>query len=95
MADDQVEGGDASGENDGEDAPKGLIGRLFSGKTKFISMGVLALMLLGGAGAGAAFYLGWFAPPSEDDALQAALEEIEPAFFYDLPELTVNLSSTE
>ncbi len=53
----------------------------------------VGLLTLVGGGVGAAFFLGWFGGESaEDVALQQAQA---PRFYYDLPELTVNLSNAE
>ena len=73
---------EANGEADGEDAPK-------SGKKKLIIIAAGALLLLGGGG-GAAWYLGLFGGGGGDGEVAAASE----AFFYPLPEMTVNLAST-
>lgn len=56
---------------------------------KGVMIGGLAILLLAGGG-GAAFFLGVF--DSEADQVAAELKEV---FYLDLPELTVNLSSSD
>ena len=91
MADeDQVEDADAldDDESDGE-------GGKF-GKKKLIIIAVAAVLLLGGGG-GAMWFLdplGLFGPSTDEEAA-AAIVEAEPAVYYELPEMTVNLSAAE
>ena len=61
---------------------------------KMLIIGGVALLLLIGGGLGAAgYFLGWFA---EENAEQAVIRELqEPRSYYDLPEITVNLSNAE
>lgn len=76
----------------GEDGEEG--GKRKLSKKMMIIAGVGGLVLLLGGGGAAAFFLGWFG--SEQTAEELALEEAaEPAFYFDLPEITVNLSNAE
>ena len=62
-------------------------------KKMLIVGGVVALLLLVGGGGAAAYMLGWF---KTDTAEDMALEQARaPKFYYDLPEITVNLSNAE
>ena len=62
-------------------------------KKMLIVGGVVALLLLVGGGGAAAYMLGWF---NTDTAEDMALEQARaPKFYYDLPEITVNLSNAE
>lgn len=73
-------------ELDGEAPAKG------PGRLRKILLIAVPLLALGAAGGGAAWYFGLLggAPATE----QAAEAPPEPAFFYQLPEMTVNLAST-
>ncbi|MEM8811777.1 MAG: flagellar basal body-associated FliL family protein [Pseudomonadota bacterium] len=68
-----------------------------SGKMKLIIMAVGGLLVLGGGGGGAAYFLGFFdsAPTEVAEVDQEPREPPKPAFYYALPEMTVNLSSAE
>ncbi|MCW2308328.1 flagellar basal body-associated FliL family protein [Rhodobium gokarnense] len=63
-----------------------------SGKRKLILFGAIGFLVLGGGAA--AFLLGLFdsGPPEADTAQQEVQQEV---YFYDLPELTVNLSTID
>lgn len=71
-------------EENGEEAKSG-------GSKKLIFIGAGAFVLLLIIAAAAYFFL--FAGGDEDAAPEEAVVVAKPAFFYDLPELTVNLSS--
>ncbi len=71
-------------EEDEEGAPK-------KGKLKFIIIGAVALALLLGGGGSAYFLL--FSAGSGDGEEEVVIAAVE-TFFYDLPEMTVNLAST-
>lgn len=73
------EGGEGEG---GEAAPK-------KSKKKLIIFGVLGLVILAGAGAGA--YFVFFNKPAEED--KAASKAVASAVYYTLPEFLVNLNS--
>jgi flagellar FliL protein len=70
---------------DSDEAPKGLFARF----KKFIIIGGVAFVLLGG-GAGA-YFMGLFGGGEAGEEIAQA----PPAVFYDLPEMTVNLSSVD
>jgi flagellar protein FliL len=73
------------------EAKPGLLSR-FSRRVLIIA-GAAGLLLLLGAGAGTAYLLGWFGGASAEDI---ALEQASaPVFYFDLPEITVNLSNAE
>jgi len=77
-------------ESDGEDVEvEGEEGAVKSKKKLFmmIGAGVLVLLLLGG---GAAYFFLFSGGEPEGDMAQA---EVQPTFFYDMPPMTVNLSS--
>ncbi|MFK7791368.1 MAG: flagellar basal body-associated FliL family protein [Devosiaceae bacterium] len=79
-------GDDANGDEDAGGKRK------LSKKTLMIVGAGGVVMLLGG-GAGAAFLLGWF---GSDSAEEVAIEQAQaPRFYYDLPEITVNLANAE
>ncbi|MEM6383881.1 MAG: flagellar basal body-associated FliL family protein [Pseudomonadota bacterium] len=66
--------------------------RRFSTKMMIIA-GAVGLITLVGGGAGAAYFLGWFGGQSAEEV---ALEQAqEPVFYFDLPEITVNLANAE
>lgn len=70
---------------------RGLKDRI-SKKMLLIVGGVAILTLIGG-GAGAAYFLGWFSPQTAEEV---ALEEVQaPVFYFDLPEIRVNLANAE
>lgn len=90
---DQAEEKEGDGdENDGESKADGK-----SGKKKLVLIVAVALIVIGGAVGGAGFFFGWFGGGSE------AVETVEDmpqkpakiAVFYDLPQMTVNLSSAD
>ncbi|SON56214.1 Flagellar FliL protein [Hartmannibacter diazotrophicus] len=61
-------------------------------KKKLIMIGGAAAVLLIGGGAGAYFMLsGGSEPMPEEQA--ADVEQVKPVFYYDLPEMTVNLTN--
>lgn len=72
-------------EEGGEEAKSGG-----SKKLIFIGAGALVLLLLIG---GAAYFFLFAGGGDEDAAAEEIVVEATPVFFYDLPELTVNLSS--
>jgi flagellar FliL protein len=78
------ETGEEGGEDGGEKAPK-------SSKKKLIMFAGLGLILLGGIGGGAGYFLGMFGGEEEAPAVAQA----KPAVFYDLPDVTVNLASVD
>lgn len=86
----EAEGDDENEDGDEED---GGGKKKLSGKTIVLFV-VLPLLLLGGGGA-AAFFLGVFdsAPPMEENVETAAIVPEKPKFYYDLPEILVNLNS--
>jgi len=54
---------------------------------------VLPLVLLGGIGGGGAWYMGWLGgDAAAPDGTAQAAPPPKPSFFYDLPEMLVNLS---
>ena len=65
-------------------------------KKKLIIIAAGALVLLLGGGAGGAYFMGFFdsAEPVAELPEGEAVPEQRPAVFYDLPEMTVNLSSS-
>ncbi|MEO0384099.1 MAG: flagellar basal body-associated FliL family protein [Pseudomonadota bacterium] len=81
---------DAAGE--GEDASEDGGKRKLSKKMLIIIAAVGVVFLVGG-GVGAAFLLGWVGGGSPEEV---AIEQAQaPKFYYDLPEITVNLSNAE
>nr|WP_321456402.1 flagellar basal body-associated FliL family protein [uncultured Cohaesibacter sp.] len=78
-------------QENGEDGEGGASG---GGKKKLIIMIALALLLLGGTGAGVYFFM-FASGPSEvvEPENDPNAEPESKAYFYDLPELTVNLNS--
>lgn len=81
---------DAAGE--GEDASEDGGKRKLSKKMLIIIAAVGVVFLVGG-GVGAAFLLGWVGGGSPEEI---AIEQAQaPKFYYDLPEITVNLSNAE
>lgn len=81
---------DAAGE--GEDASEDGGKRKLSKKMLIIIAAVGVVFLIGG-GVGAAFLLGWVGGGSPEEI---AIEQAQaPKFYYDLPEITVNLSNAE
>lgn len=70
---------------DGEDGGKP------GGKKKLIIMAAAGLVVLLAAGGAGAYFLGFFGGGADETSEQA---EVKPAFFYQLPEMTVNLAST-
>lgn len=91
---DQTEGGEAEGEGEGS----GEEAEAKKGGSKLIIIIAAALVVLGGAGAGAFFMLSGGDKEAEEAAAAAAAEEAQPVvqdvFFYELPEILVNLSSS-
>jgi len=83
----EVEEEGAEGEEGAENAEEGK--KRFSGK-KIVLFGVLPLLLLL-AGGGGAYYFGLFGGDKE----AASKEEVATVFFYDMPEMLVNLSATD
>ena len=79
------------GEDGDEDAEGGK--RKLSKKV-LIAAGAGGLVVLLGGGAGVAYMLGWIGPgPTPEELI---LEQAQaPKFYYDLPELTVNLANAE
>lgn len=79
---------DGEGEDASEDGGK----RKLSKKMLIIVAAVGVVFLVGG-GVGAAFLLGWVGGSSPEEI---AIEQAQaPKFYYDLPEITVNLSNAE
>ena len=74
-----------------EAAPPPVRKRRMSGK-KLVLFIILPLLLFGGAGAAAWFLLFQGPEPTEDEA-QAQEEAAHPPVYYDLDEMTVNLST--
>ncbi|MBV6656481.1 MAG: flagellar basal body-associated FliL family protein [Devosiaceae bacterium] len=88
-ADEQAPAEEAAAEAPEEGAKGGF---KLSKKMLMIAGGVGVLTLIGG-GAGAAYLLGWFGGDTAEDV---ALEQVQaPVFYYDLPEITVNLANAE
>ncbi len=88
-AETEADDAEVDGEEEQEEGGK----RKFSGK--FLVMFVaLPLLLLVGGGSGAAYFLGVFdsAPVVEGEEV-AVVEPEKPKFYYDLPEMLVNLNS--
>ena len=78
---------------EGEAAPEPKRKR-FSGKKIVLFMVLPALLLLGGLGGGAAWYLGFIGHHAEaEKAKKEAEEKARPTVFYDLPEMLVNLNT--
>jgi flagellar FliL protein len=83
---------DADAAAEGEESQEEGGKRKLSKKMLMIIGGGALVMLLGG-GAGAAFMLGWVGEASPEEV---ALEQAQaPKFYYDLPEITVNLANAE
>lgn len=82
---------DKDGEADGG-GKKGLKGLLANKKLVMIGGGVLALLLIGG---GAAVFLSGGKPDPAAVAAQVAEQTQPTAFYYDLPVMILNLSTTE
>ncbi|MFN0264130.1 flagellar basal body-associated FliL family protein [Tepidamorphus sp. 3E244] len=61
---------------------------------KLVLVGVAALVLIGG-GAGAAWFMGFFGGGGGDYEDVAEATEAKPSFYYDLPEMVVNLNSPD
>lgn len=69
-----------------------------SGKMKLIIIGVAALLVLGGGGGAAAYFMGFFGGEEMKEMAGDAVEKPaapKPAYYYSVPEITVNLSSAE
>jgi len=94
-AEDEVEGAESEDEDEeGQEGEEKGAKRKLSGK--FLVMFVaLPLLVLGGGGGGAAYYFGMFdpAPVMEDGKEVAVVVPEKPKFYYDLPEMLVNLNS--
>lgn len=69
--------------DDAEGSPKGLFARF-----RIVIIAAAAVIVLAGGGVGA-YFMGLFGGSGESVA------EVPPAVFYDLPEMTVNLSSVD
>jgi flagellar FliL protein len=83
---------DADAAGEGEDASEDGGKRKLSKKMLIIIAAVGVVFLVGG-GVGAAFLLGWVGGGSPEEI---AIEQAQaPKFYYDLPEITVNLSNAE
>lgn len=86
---------DAAAPEDAEvdsDLEEGGGKRKLSKKVLMIA-GAGGLVMLIGGGVGAAFMLGWF---GEQSAEEVAIEQAQaPRFYYDMPEITVNLANAE
>ena len=91
---------DKSDETEAEDAEvgedeeqEGESKRKFSGKFLIMFVALPLLLLIGGGG-GAAYFFGVFdsAPVMEGEEM-AVVEPEKPRFYYDLPEMLVNLNS--
>ncbi|MFN3169655.1 MAG: flagellar basal body-associated FliL family protein [Hyphomicrobiales bacterium] len=83
---------DADAAGEGEDASEDGVKRKLSKKMLIIIAAVGVVFLVGG-GVGAAFLLGWVGGGSPEEI---AIEQAQaPKFYYDLPEITVNLSNAE
>ncbi len=84
------------GEGDGEDGEGREEGgrRKFSGKFLVMFVALPLLVLIGGGG-GAAYFFGVFdsAPVEAVDQEMVVVEPEKPKFYYDLPEMLVNLNS--
>ncbi len=81
------------GDGDGEDEEGGK--RKFSGKFLVMFVALPLLVLIGGGG-GAAYFFGVFdSAPVEAERQEVAVvvEPEKPKFYYDLPEMLVNLNS--
>lgn len=63
-----------------------------SGKKKLILFGLVGVLVLGAAGGGAAYFLGMFDGAQSETETAAAPE---PVYFYELPQVTVNLSTID
>lgn len=91
MANTDVPADEAEGAEAGEAAGKGRRFKL-SRKMMIIAGGVGLLTLVGG-GAGAAYLLGWIGGQSAEEV---ALQQVQaPVFYFDLPEIRVNLANAE
>lgn len=86
VAEDQEAPPEAEGAEGEEEAQSGL------GKKKLIIFGAIGLVVLIGLGA-AAYFLFFSGGDAETEG--AAVEEVIPTYFYDLPEMLVNLSTEE
>lgn len=87
MAEDQEQAAEADGEAGGEEqAKKGK-------RKKIVLIAGLALVLLGGA-AGGAWFMGLLGGGGEETQTAEAAP-VKPSFYYDLPEMVVNLNSAD
>lgn len=77
---------------DGQQAEPGKSGRL---KLIVAAGGLVVLLAVGGAGAWFAGLIGGSSDPETTAAAEKAAPPPKPAYFYALPEITVNLSSAE
>ncbi len=83
----------ADAADEGDDASEEGGKRKLSKKMLMIIAGVGVLFLVGG-GVGAAFLLGWVGGGESPEEI--AIEQAQaPKFYYDLPEITVNLANAE
>ncbi len=86
----EVEEGETEEEEGQEEGTK----RKLSGKFMVLFV-VLPLLVLVGGGSGAAYFFGMFdsVPVVEESGEMAVVEPEKPKFYYDLPEMLVNLNS--
>jgi len=86
----EIEQGDGEDEDGQEEEGK----RKLSGKFLVMFVALPLLVLIGGGG-GAAYFFGAFdsAPMAVDGEEMAVVEPEKPKFYYDLPEMLVNLNS--
>ncbi len=82
------------GETEGEEGQEEEGKRKFSGKFLVMFVALPLLVLIGGGG-GAAYFFGMFdsAPVAVEGEEMAVVEPEKPKFYYDLPEMLVNLNS--
>lgn len=91
MADEANENEEAAEGEDQEGGKK-------SGKMKLIIIGVAALLVLGGGGGAAAYFMGFFGGEAMKEMAGEEMDKPpapKPAYYYSVPEITVNLSSAE
>lgn len=91
MADEANENEDGAEGEDEEGGKK-------SGKMKLIIIGVAALLVLGGGGGAAAYFMGFFGGGAMQEVAGEEMDKPptpKPAYYYSVPEITVNLSSAE
>ncbi len=80
------------GETEGEEGQEGEGKRKFSGKFLVMFVALPLLVLIGGGG-GAAYFFGVFDSAAVEGEEMVVVEPEKSKFYYDLPEMLVNLNS--